>query len=483
MNSIFHDFLDVYSSCLFIEAVGGVVPDIADVDFGVWHTYGGEELISVEGVTEGMETDSPGVTLEPFGLGCIRVFQSQRREGSQGLGLRVSLAAGAIAEHHADVEFLPVLEQRPDWSTPPALGVEYATEVIETYDGSEQRIALRDQPRLSVAYNYLSIDDFGNVNKITGPGRRFFVPLWHTETSCAIDGNTAKLDESNRAFEGARYVLVCDSYGTNLARVTRYDAGGRVVVFSFLVHKTLDKHASVVPLFPSTIFPELHSVSISSDIEDTVTAFEIDAGSMPPMDALEFIYEAPVLPFAPDRSVDITTTHARLHDDFDPGFGMASRVDRAQGTTRVFNMSFTFFSESIRQAFQDFAHSVRGAQREFWLESPSRTVSVIEDIQENSGTIIAKGLVSNTSPRLLVIKTHDGNKYYATIDVTIESNGVTEITTSTELPSISIKDIEYCAEAHLSRFEADNFSYQFETTSVSRITKTIKQVLSSDQLS
>ena len=58
--------------------------------------------------------------------------------------------------------------------------IQYLTEVIESFDGTEQRIALRDQPRVSLTYQYL-LDDSSLAEfdiKYGNFGGKLIVPMW-----------------------------------------------------------------------------------------------------------------------------------------------------------------------------------------------------------------------------------------------------------------------------------------------------------------
>lgn len=506
MNNIARDFLDIYKDNVFIDVVcDDVLPDGWPVQYAVWHSFnGGKQIESVEVLGSGSVDGNITEEFEASKLNFLRVFQDQKKQAA---GIGVRLLGGGSSSTVLDLMAMPVLHEKIDWSEKPQIQLQYMTEIIDTYNGAEQRISLRDKPRLSVVYQYslFETDRYLFENKYLSQGGKVLLPLWPFQSACDFNGNTATLQSSNSYLQCSDYWLISDNDGYSIARVEKQE--GLDASLFFLVEKTLKKGSIAVPLFPASFSNESNSTTLSNFYETHSVIFNVDELSLnlPEIDleTLESIpdfveYDADydefytqnekfILPFSPDRSVDISTKYARLREQFDPGMGLRHEYDRTNGAVRTFNFTFRFFSETDRQRFDDFARIVQGAQREFYCESPSYGFDIVSDILEASKTITVKDsktiFNSSTAATAIAISLYTNEKLYRKIDSIVDNgDGTQTITVNQELPSTALEQIVCATPLFLSRFEADDFLYNFDTTEISTITKTIKQIIHAEHV-
>lgn len=52
--------------------------------------------------------------------------------------MQATVVGGAVAEAVSDFEVMKLVDNRIDWSVSPSIRVQYMTEVIEAFDGTEQ---------------------------------------------------------------------------------------------------------------------------------------------------------------------------------------------------------------------------------------------------------------------------------------------------------------------------------------------------------
>ncbi|MDH0145135.1 hypothetical protein N7335_01880 [Stutzerimonas stutzeri] len=506
MNNIARDFSNIYQNNVFIDVVSdSVLPEGWPVEYAVWHSFdSGKQIESVEVLGAGGVEGNDSEEFKASKLKLLRVFQSQKKETA---GLTVQLLGGGIISIVSEVHVVPVIYEKIDMSERPQIQLQYMTEIIDTFNGSEQRVSLRDKPRLSAVYQYSLVDADRYIfeNRYMSHNGKVLLPLWPFQIPCKIEGNVATLLTNNNYLKCADYWLLFDSNEYSIAKVE--SRASLAASLFFLAEKTLEKDSIAVPLFLASFSNENNSTTLSNCYETHSVSFNIDELSLnlPEIDieTLESIpdfieYDAEyneyytqnekfILPFSPDRSVDISTKYARLVEQFDPGMGLRHEHERTNGAVRTFNFTFRFFSETDRQTFDDFARMVQGAQREFYCESPSYGFDIVSDILDASKTITVKDTKavfnSSTAATAIAISLYTNEKLYRKIDSIFDNgDGTQTITVNQELPATALEQIVCATPLFLSRFEADDFLYNFDTTEISTITKTIKQIIHAEHV-
>lgn len=499
MNQIAKSFGSFFFDNVFLtpERIdAGVVVPGAEFSFELWHSFVDAKVLA--GVTQ---TGAFGVELNGATSGALYAFTSFAYgvSLSQANGLIDYTAAfdfgtGSAYSFSLKASMALVMPERIDWSTQPEMSIQYLTEVIESFDGTEQRIALRDTPRCSLSYMYSMTDGQQYLfdNKIVTSTGSMIVPLWplQCQLSRAVSaGDTSVALETINAHVMASDTLLI-SEGDESEIVSVESVAERVVTLASMAKKTFSTSAVVIPAriaFPSD---ESNSTSLLRVFDQHSITYDLDETHIQkpaPVDDFERLNARPIFPFRPDRSKDVTTQYNRLRETLDPLIGARSIYDRARGTVKVLGQTFTFFSEAERQRFEDFAELMTGAQGEFYIEGPGQAFELSEDIVvptyeiriKNSGyTNFAN---SNSLAPIAAIKLYDGTTIYRTILSATGNPGGTETITTKELTNnLKTSDIETVVPLYLARFDSDEFRYIFDTNEVSTITKNIRQLLYAD---
>lgn len=501
MNKIAGDFQDIYKENVFVDAISGdYIPAGEAVEFTGWHSFGQGESFDQVNVDGGELIDHEPAVLEERQLGILRVLKSQKR---QSIDMQVIGSHGSSASTRTAVQSLPVLDVSPDWSVPQGVSLQYLTEVIETFSGAEQRISLRDKPRVTADFQISLFDEQRYLfdNKFMSKTGKVLLPMWTFQCHCDTSTHAINLKSTNRFMQAARFLLLVAGDQMEVVSIEARQGLAWSLGFLALPHSQIDVLA--VPLFPASFKNDSSSVIVNDFYETSAFNFLLDPlhielerseeHDFPVMyDRMEIDEdgdliegnEKPILIFRPDRTQDITVNYARLSSSFDPGTGVSHDVDRTAGAIRVFNFDFTFFSEQERQRFDDFAHICRGAQREFYCESPAYGFEIIsanekELVVKNAGADI----ISSTAARAVAIHVYNGDKLYRKIDSIVNNQNATQTLILAEpVPDFEAKDVYFASPLFLSRFESDDFNYSFQTTDISTITKTIKQLIYGESL-
>lgn len=499
MNQIAKSFGTFFFDNVFLTPpvvdAGVVVPD-AEFSFELWHSFTGAKTLT--GITE---SGAFGVELDGVTSGTLYSFTSMA------YGVSLSQANGVV-DYRAAFDFgsgagycfnltasmALVMPERIDWSTQPEMSIQYLTEVIEAFDGTEQRIALRDTPRVSLSYMYSMTDDqqYQFDNKFGNLGGSMIVPLWPLQ--CPLERSVHAGDSSIALTSINEHVRMSDtlliSEGDESEVVSVESVAGRVVTLKTLAKKTFSSNAVVSPARIAYTTDESNSKSLTNSFDQHTISYDLDETGFTkpaPVDNFERYNDKPVFPFRTDFSEDVTTQYQRLRETLDPLIGARRIYDRTTGSVRIFSKTFTFFSEADRQRFEDFAEIMNGAQGEFYIPGPGRVFELSEDIFDATYKFRVKhssfrnfGNSKSFAPAI-AIKLYNGTCIYRTILSAASNSDDTEIITTKETTSnLKMQDIEYIAPLFLARFDSDEFRYIFDTNEVSTITKNIRQLLYAD---
>lgn len=499
MNQIAKSFGSFFFDNVFISPAridAGVVVPGKEFNFELWHSFTSPKQLT--GLTQ---TGAFGIELEGVTSGSLASFES--------FDYKISLnQAGGLVDYRADFDFgsgseysftltasmALVMPERIDWSTQPEMSIQYLTEIIEAFDGTEQRIALRDTPRCSLSYMYSMTDEqqYRFDNKLATSLGRMIVPLWPLQCQLSraiLAGDASVALETINAHVMASDTLLI-SEGDESEIVSVESVADRVVTLTSMAKKTFSTNAVVIPARIAYPSDEANATSLLRSFDQHTITYDLDETQIhkpAPIDDFEGLNSRPIFPFRPDRSKDVTTQYNRLRETLDPLIGARSIYDRARGTVKVFGQTFTFFTEAERQRFEDFAELMNGAQGEFYIEGPGQAFELSEDIVvptykfkiKNSG--YSNFANSHSLATNIAIKLYNGTTIYKTIlSTTGNTDGTETITTKEITAALKQTDIETIAPLYLARFDSDEFRYIFDTNEVSTITKNIRQLLYAD---
>lgn len=499
MNLISKSFGDFFFDNVFLTPAvieAGVVTPSDTFGFELWHSFTTDKLLT--GVNE---TGGNGLVLDGVASGVIPGFTSAGYEvflSQSGGGIIIyeagfDFGSGGVHSFRLNATMATIIDEGIDWSTKPEMNIQYLTEVIESFDGTEQRIALRDQPRVSLTYQYL-LDD-GSLTafdiKYGNFGGQFMVPMWAHASELAqevlVGDRVIHVNDANRYVSSSNTLMITDGVISEFFGVASVAAGA--VVLTTLAKKDFKLGARVVPVRAGYSADESSAAMKLDSLASHAITFDLDETTFTKpasVDSFEQYKGKHVIPFRPDRSTDITVQYQRLREHFDPTIGARSIYERTPGAVRIFSHSFRFFSETERQRFEDFAELQNGAQGEFWMQSAAVAMEIAEGIYDETYKLKVKPVgysrldKSKSFPPAISISLYNGTTLKRSLVSARSVNGFEELILDEPLRNIKVEDVESIKPLYLCRFDSDDFRYVFDTTQDSTITKTIRQLLHAD---
>lgn len=499
MNQVATSFGSFFFDNVFLtpaEIDAGVVVPGAEFSFELWHSF--TDAKALTGVTE---SGAFGVALSGITSGTLHSFTStpyavslSQARGVIDYRASFDFGTGSAYSFNLTGSMALVMPERIDWSTQPEMSIQYLTEVIEAFDGTEQRIALRDTPRMSMSCMYSMTDEqqYQFDNKLATSSGSMIVPLWPLQcqlSRAVLAGDASVALETINAHVMASDALLI-SEGDESEIVSVESVIDMTVILSTLAKKTFSTNAVVLPTRIAYPADETNATSLMRSFDQHTITYDLDETQTQkptPVDDFERANARPIFPFHPDWSNDITTKYSRLRETHDPLIGVRSRYDRIKGAVKIISQTFRFLSEQERQRFEDFAELMNGAQGEFYIEGPGQAFELSEDIVMSTYKFKVKSSAysnfanSSSLAPIVAIKLYNGTTIYKTVlSATSNSNGTETITTKEITTDLKASDIETIVPLYLARFDSDDFRYIFDTSEVSTITKNIRQLLYAD---
>ncbi|POF95099.1 hypothetical protein BGP83_09220 [Pseudomonas putida] len=487
-------FDNVFVSPATIDA--GLVIGDETFDFVIWHSY--RSSLELLGVTEfgGESIDLAGTKAGSVSSFVSSKYQVSLNQTNSDTSYRAAFDFGPAGSYNFKLtaDQATVIHFQIDWGMQPELRHSYLTEVIESWNGAEQRISLRDQPRLSATYQYglTDADQYLFSNLVGNFSGRYLVPIWPFQCELAapvskFDSKATVTDLSAWVVPGCR-VMLSDGDVWEIAMVA--SVVGQEVSFVDLVKKNYRSGSRLTPVSQAWINDEASSVAHGMGVEVTGASFDFDEVELlrpAPVDDFATFNDRRVLDTRPDRSRDCTLQYKRLRETLDPSIGRRYIHDRIQGSIKYLQFSWRFFDQKSRKRFDDFVELECGAQGEFYVESPLVAMQLVKDVDAPTLEInIANAnyknfLKSNTFAPAIAFRLYNGTVLYRNVDSAIQGQGNTEVVTLQEpVNNIKMEDVEYIAPLFLGRFESDEFAHTFDTPADSSITKIIKQLIHVD---
>lgn len=372
--------------------------------------------------------------------------------------------------------------------------LEWKSDVLRAYDGSEQRRALRTKARRSFEYHYTLFNTDAQLlqNLMYGwQNRVFAMPVWSDgqkmTTDHAIGDTVINIDPTNMSFiEGDTAIIYKDSL---TYEVVELQTVGSDLILDRGLENNWPVGSIVYPLIQAHIMPSQAVQRLTDTAAEGV---------------INFITSPDVTdPYTPDAAapvtyngIEVVTTQTNWGDTRDNTFDFALGVfDNPVGAigyvpTESYSrgtISYSWLLDS-RQAITDFRSFLArrmGQVKPCWVPSWTDDFTVIADIgsSDTSISVLDNGYLkmfsTNLTRRYIMIRTTNGLTYYRQITgASFAVDGVNiSLILNTPLgvayPKTSIKTIHFL---NLCRLATDKIEISWKTDRVTTVNTTFSVV-------
>lgn len=368
---------------------------------------------------------------------------------------------------------MPLGDARP-WFFRPDAGLlerlEWSTDVIESFDASEQRIRLLATPNRYFEFSVTVSDRerrrAENALHAGQPGL-WAVPVWmdaQTLGSTLASGSTSiTIDTTTRDFQaGGMAMLSRDSETFEVVDIDS-QTGSTLTLDSATV-VTWPAGTIIAPLRIARMPEELNLARFTGDTSYGRVRFKCTEASSWPAASDGTTYRSfPVLGSAPNWTEDVDQGYLRKLQTLVTGTGPDFVDEAGSGTILLQSHRWLLDGRSQIDAFRQWLYARAGRLTAFWLPTFALDFEVVANIGSSATTIdveqagYTENLARGIGRQDIRIELHSGTVYYRRITGSSEiSADVERLTINSALgTAVSISEIRSISFMSLARLDAD----------------------------
>lgn len=495
-GSFFFDWYDTIHIVPNTYDLGNLLSD-QDRDFEVWNAYLSSQLLSTIGEdgTDGMDIDEPFVTPTTFSVLESRIYT-----------LNVSVAGPSVIDatytfnFPSDTVLVIVTGNRavvwpfePNWRRPVEEELEWLTDVIESDNGSEQGIKLRDTPRSR--FSYLSTVKERDQRWLqtvlwSWQANLFALPIWTDEggltADAALGATSISVDTSHMSYQaGALVILMRDTTTYEAVEITTVNANSLELAQE--LNNSWGKNTRVYPGYFARM-NDRHSITGFNSVLDEMS-LEFSLDNTVSTTAAEFNGTSylgfPVLEERPNWVDDRTHEFQRLTKLLDNKTGSIIVEDMA-GLPITFN-SFSWLKygrESIYN-LRKWLYSRTGRLNRIWIPTDKVDLVLVADVTSTDIVIKVENIryyqyiKEDLGKRDICIHLRSGQRFYRRI---VSSSKVTDDIEQLGIDSVlgqdvGVSEVYMISWIQLSRMASDTVQLLWHNTGVQECTHNLRSVL------
>jgi hypothetical protein len=375
---------------------------------------------------------------------------------------------------------------------------QWKTDVLQAYDGTEQRFKLRSNPRQQFSFETLT--EGLETNRLDAllwnwQSRVFAVPLWVDASlltkPVAANQTTITVKTQHLNYQPEGLVVLIKGQQVKALEIAQVTRNG--LELKRVLNEPWPIGTIVCPALLARL-PAQQTVSrLTAGITQASWSFESDGNETVqatlPKQGDETYRKHPVLAFQPNRSNPIDQQYLRLTSLLDNGINTATIDDHGKHPNIINSVEFILENKSQVTEFKNWLQQCAGRHKPFWMPTWQADLHSLELMAKGSRNMtihnIGYAMHYQTQPgkQDVMILLRDGTRIYRHITgaVISDSNSQKELLTF-EKPlnqSIHPKDILMLSYLGLCRLESDQVEFEWLTHDIARVVLKIR-LLSSE---
>jgi hypothetical protein len=379
----------------------------------------------------------------------------------------------------------------PNWDEPIVERIEWLTDVMTSYDGTEQRVKLRATPRRNFEFSFSAS---GTQRRrldaaIYNWGARVWaVPIWpdgeRLSATAAAGATTITVTTTTRDYHvGGLVMLLADDAGYEVAEILSLTASA-LTLKRPLVSTWAAGSCMVYPVRSSRM-PASHGYTrFTGDFVYGRVRMDVDDVNEWPA-ATETLYRAyPVLTERPNWIDDIDVDFERKLAILDYGTGERAFVDESNEPNIASNFRWFLESRARVASFRSWMYARAGKFGAIWIPTWVDDLTVVAIVGATATSIdvehcdYTRRLAGKLHRKDIRVQTTTGQVYYRRITGASElSDTVERLTIDTafgvEIPAANFAQISFLM---LSRLDADGVEINYFTGDAAQVAHPVKAI-------
>lgn len=388
---------------------------------------------------------------------------------------------------------MAVWQFEPDWASKFKVTYDYKTEIIESRRGNEQRVSLREVPRVTYDFTCnLSERDYRTAASVIlqSYDTQISMPIWNRATRLTASiGGTAFTTETNESsiFVGADVIFIWRSLlGTVNQVATVATKSGKNITLTAAPSVTIPADAVLYPMAKGHLSASTKTSAIGDRNGVISISFEVD----PSFEVMRSIPTAPMtydgyelILIEPNWTNDVSIEYSTMMDTLDYGVGVKSFYSPKPFNDRVTTATYLGASRDEVNALIDIYRRARGRLGEFYMPTFVEDMRLTEPLTAGHRTLTmygGQGLIdfdlSVAFTRIAIIYM-DGTVETRKVTDIDTGGGVTIVTLDSDIThDVSPEDVNMICWLPLCRFASDTLVVEWITDSVGEVGFTTKML-------
>ncbi len=381
---------------------------------------------------------------------------------------------------------------RPNWESGITERLQWATDILTAYDGSEQRVRLREHARRWIEYGFLvQGHDARLLESLTfGWGARLYcLPVWWEADFLAHPlpaGSTSVTvtDAACKDYRAGGLALFWQDTGTNEA-VEILAITGNTLTLKLPLSQTFPAGSRVLPAVLARLEGETRYAHVTDRIVTGQARFAVDGNiDRPAAEMGPTWHDYAVLDERPDRSEDVSETWARTLAVLDYLTGMVT-VDDTSGSPIIRRTySWLLQGRTAIHRWKQWAAARAGAFQALWLPSFADDLELVQTVGSGESTIRVRNTLSaryvgaHPLRAAVRIELSNGTVQHRLVTGIRELDGTSEaIGIDSSLGFVlQPADVVRIQWMGLARLDADAVEIYYESDDIARLTATFRMV-------
>jgi hypothetical protein len=372
----------------------------------------------------------------------------------------------------------------PQWDKRVIETLSWKTNIITSYNGSEQRIGLMREPRKTIQFDITTNNqetqklDSIMMNWLARP---FAIPVWQDitplVTQATIGTSVLEIDTIGRDFVVGNSVAIFESFEDietgEVTAVTDTEITLRLPLLA-----THPKGVSVYPIRIGRL-PDKQSMGFLTPKVDTAKmVFNVTKNENVAATEAAGVYRTlPILEERPNYSAEITTEYASKVQIIDNQLAepyVDLETDFIQ-TTSAFTWVKT--TKAGMQSLREMLHARRGRKEPIWVPTWKNDLTLVNGEVSGAALLVVKphdrtlhvdGLYSRRD--IMVLKTN-GDRFYCRVSSSSDEGSTEELALDTPLPfDLPLNEVALICYIEICRLSSDTVEIEWITPVTSKVT-------------